>query len=158
MIVVSDTSPVTNLFKINQLEILQKVFGIVILPTAVYDELCHLPEQKVWIDQQTWMFVQNPKDTQLVHKLEDDLDEGEAEAIALALELKADYLIIDELKGREKAEEMGLKIVGLLGTLILAKNKGVISAVRPLVDELLEKAKFKIHPALFQKVMRLAGE
>lgn len=109
MIVVSDTSPVTNLFKINQLEILQKVFGIVILPTAVYDELCHLPEQKVWIDQQTWMFVQNPKDTQLVHKLEDDLDEGEAEAIALALELKADYLIIDELKGREKAEEMGLK-------------------------------------------------
>ncbi len=158
MIVVSDTSPVTNLLKINQLEILRKVYGIVILPAMVYEELCRLPEQQAWIDQQSWIFVQEAIDEKLVRNLENDLDEGEAEAIALALELKADYLIIDERKGREKAEGLGLKIVGLLGTLLLAKEKGFVEAVKPLVDKLLDKARFKIHPALYQRVMEMAGE
>jgi uncharacterized protein len=99
MTVVSDTSPVTNLMQIDQLSLLQKLFGVVILPKAVYEELCVIPAQKILIDQQTWLFVQKPTDEKLVAELKKELDKGEAEAIALALELKAEALLIDELKG-----------------------------------------------------------
>ncbi len=143
--------------QINQLSLLQQVFDLVILPEAVYEELCILPAQKV-IDQQTWLFVQKPTDERLVAELRKELDNGEAEAIALALELKAEALIIDELKGRNKAEEVGLKVIGLLGTLLEAKKRGLIPALQPLMTELTSKAGFKIHPALYQQVLKIADE
>lgn len=87
-----------------------------------------------------------------------ELDKGEAEAIALALELKADALIIDELKGRNKAEQVGLRIIGLLGTLVEVKKEGLIPAVKPLMDDLVSKAGFKIRPALYQQVLKISGE
>jgi predicted nucleic acid-binding protein len=158
MTVVSDTSPVTNLMQIGQLSLLQKVFGMVILPEAVYEELCAIPAQKTIVDQQNWLFVQKPADEKLVAELKKELDKGEAEAIALALELKADALIIDELKGRNKAEQVGLRIIGLLGTLLEAKRKGLIPAVKPLMDDLVSKAGFKIRPALYQQVLKISGE
>jgi predicted nucleic acid-binding protein len=158
MTVVSDTSPVTNLMQIDQLNLLQKLFGVVILPEAVYEELCAIPVQKSIIDQQNWLFVQKPADEKLVAELKKELDKGEAEAIALAVELKAEALIIDELKGRNKAEQVGLKIIGLLGILLEAKKRGLISVVKPLMDELVSKAGFKLHPALYQQVLKICGE
>lgn len=158
MTVISDTSPVTNLIQIGQLSLLQGVFGVVILPQAVYEELCVIPAQKIIIDQQNWLFVQKPADEKLVAELKKELDKGEAEAIALALELKADALIIDELKGRDKAEQVGLRIIGLLGTLLEAKQKGFVPTVRPLMDELVSKAGFKLHPALYQQILKISGE
>jgi hypothetical protein len=158
MIVVSDTSPVTNLMQIGHLSLLQKVFGVVILPEAVYEELCVISAQKTIIDEENWLFVQKPKDEKLIAELKKELDTGEAEAIALALELKADALIIDELKGRNKAEEVGLKIIGLLGTLIEAKQKGLIPAVKPIIDDLVSIAGFKVHPTLFQQVLKISEE
>jgi predicted nucleic acid-binding protein len=158
MTVVSDTSPVTNLMQIGQLPLLQGVFGVVILPEAVYEELCVIPAQKTIIDQQNWLFVQKPADEKLVAELKKELDKGEAEAIALALELKAEALIIDELKGRNKAEQVGLRIIGLLGVLLEAKRKGLIPTVKHLMDELVSKAGFKIHPALYQQVLKISGE
>ena len=86
------------------------------------------------------------------------MDAGEAEAIALALEIKADYLIIDELKGRHKAEALGLRIVGLLGLLIQAKHAGYLTAIKPVLIELREKAGFRIHEALCKRVLEIAGE
>ncbi|MBC3787825.1 DUF3368 domain-containing protein [Spirosoma utsteinense] len=94
----------------------------------------------------------------VVATLADELDPGEAEAIALALEIKADYLIIDELKGRHKAETLGLRIVGLLGVLIQAKKAGYIQTVEPLLIALREEAGFRIHSALYKRVLQLAGE
>lgn len=70
-------------------------------------------------------------------QLEKELDKGEAESIALAYSIKADYLLIDEIKGRTIAEKLGLKIVGLIGVLIEAKNKNIISTVKPLLDHRL---------------------
>jgi predicted nucleic acid-binding protein len=86
------------------------------------------------------------------------LDRGEAEAIALAVELKAAALIIDERQGRNKAESVGLKIIGLLGILLEAKSKGLILSVRPLIDELVDKIGFRVHPALYQAILLKAGE
>jgi uncharacterized protein len=156
MIIVSDTSPITNLIQIGQLHLLKKSFGIVILPTIVYDELCKLTFQKEILDAQSWIFVQSAKDRNQV--LQIGLDPEESEAIVLALELNADFLIIDELDGRLVAEQKGLKIVGLLGCLIRAKTENHIDSVKVLMDELIQKTGFRINPNLYQHILKLAGE
>ncbi|MFN0176580.1 MAG: DUF3368 domain-containing protein [Saprospiraceae bacterium] len=158
MIVVSDTSPVTNLIQLGHLQLLQQIFGVVILPEAVFKELCQVPEQKTILEQQGWIFIQKPSDTAWVEILKLELDQGEAEAIALAVELKAAALIIDERQGRNKAESVGLKIIGLLGILLEAKSKGLILSVRPLIDDLVNKIGFRVHPALYQAIILKAGE
>jgi hypothetical protein len=158
MVIVSDTSPVTSLIQIGRLELLNQVFGNVVIPKAVYQELCKVPNQQPVIDSQNWLFVQKAADRNLVKKLEKELDEGEAEAIALALELKADYLVIDEFRGRDKAEDIGLKIIGTIGTLLEAKKKGLIPKVKPLMDDLIRNATFRIHPTLYQQVLKISGE
>ena len=157
MVIVSDTSPITSLIQINQLDLIHKVFGNVVIPESVYVELCRVPNQKDVLDIQTWIFIQKASDQQKVAELEIDLDAGEAEAITLALEIKADFLIIDEWKGREKAEELGIKIIGVLGLLLRAKKDGSITHVKALMDELIYKAEFRIHPALYQQVIKKAG-
>ena len=158
MVIVSDASPVTSLIQVGQLELLNAVFGQVVVPRAVYNELCKVPGQQTIIDQQNWLFIDHAKDLKHVKTLENELDAGEAEVIVLALEMKADYLVIDEFKGRNKAEEIGLKIIGSLGVLLQAKQKGLISAVKPLIDDLIQKAEFRVHPALYQQVLNIAGE
>ncbi|MBO0936317.1 DUF3368 domain-containing protein [Fibrella sp. HMF5335] len=158
MLVVSDTSPITNLLQIGQLALLRQVFGQVVMPQTVYDELSELPYQQLLIDSEPWLVVEVPNQLDLVAKLAAELDPGEAEAIALAVELRADYLIIDELKGRHEAELLGLRIVGLLGVLIQAKQAGYIVAVEPLLMDLRAKAGFRIHPTLYKCVLQLAGE
>ena len=158
MVIVSDASPVTSLIQVGQLELLNAVFGQVVVPRAVYNELCKVPGQQTIIDQQNWLFIDHAKDLKHVKTLENELDAGEAEAIVLALEMKADYLVIDEFKGRNKAEEIGLKIIGSLGVLLQAKQKGLISVVKPLIDDLIQKAEFRVHPALYQQVLNIAGE
>lgn len=158
MVIVSDTSPVTSLIQIGRLELLNAVFGQVVVPMAVYDELCKVPGQQTIIDQQNWLFMDHAKDSQHVKTLENELDLGEAEAIVLALELQADYLLIDEFKGRNKAEEIGLKIIGTLGILLQAKQIGLIPSVKPLIDDLIQKAEFRVHATLYQQVLRIAGE
>ncbi len=158
MLVVSDTSPITNLIQIGQLDVLRQLFGQVIMPKTVYEELSELPHQLVAIEGKKWLTVQTVQQRNSVVTLEEDLDPGEAEAIALALEINADYLIIDELRGRYKAEALGLRIVGLLGVLIQAKQAGYVDAVAPLLIALREKAGFRIHPTLYERVLQLAGE
>jgi len=158
MVIVSDTSPVTSLIQIGRLDLLNLVFGSVVIPEAVYSELCKVPNQQQVIDEQNWLFLQKATDRNLVKTFEVELDAGESEAIALALELKADYVVIDEFKGREIAEDNGLKIIGTIGTLLEAKNKGLIPKVKPLMDELIQKATFRINPAFYQQVLKIANE
>ena len=157
-VIVSDTSPITSLIQIGRLDLVNQVFGSVVIPDAVYAELCRVPQQEEILNNQNWIFFQKAKKKKKVVNLEIELDPGEAEAIILALEIKADYLLIDEWKGREKAEELGIKIIGVLGLLLRAKNEGFISAVKILMDELIYKAEFRIHPALYQQVLKSAGE
>ena len=122
MLVISDTSTVTNLIQIGKLDLLEKLFGEVLIPQKVYEELSDYENQKGQLDSCDWILVKTVLDRRAVAELREILDIGEAEAIVLAQALKADFLIIDERKGRKVAEELGINIVGLLGILIRARK------------------------------------
>jgi predicted nucleic acid-binding protein len=86
------------------------------------------------------------------------LDRGEAEAIALALELNADLLLIDERKGRVAASQLGIRVVGILGMLVEAKQRGFVSAIKPIVDDLIRQAGFWIRNDLYNRVLQSVNE
>ncbi len=158
MLVVSDTSAITNLMHIGQLNILRALFKQIYIPPAVYSELCVLEIQKKKLENQNWIIIHHVTERVIIEQFEKDLDIGEVEAIALAFEFNADYLLIDELKGRKFAEKLGLKVVGLLGILIKAKREKVIPKVKPLVEMLINSAGFRIHPELYTEVLKIADE
>ena len=87
-----------------------------------------------------------------------NLDIGEAEAIALALELKADELLIDERLGRREAVRLGLSITVVLGVLLIAKNRGLIAKVKPIMESLISQANFRISHQLYEEVLQTANE
>jgi len=109
------------------------------------------------LEEAGWIIVQAPTDTALIGKLEQVLDRGEAEAIALAKELQADFLLIDEKKGRSIAEGEALVVIGLAGILTRAKQLHVIPEVKPLMDSLI-KNNFRISKTLYKAVLAKAGE
>lgn len=87
-----------------------------------------------------------------------DLDRGEAETIALALELGADLVLLDERDGRYAAQRFGLRFVGVLGILLEAKSNDLIKEIKPYLDSLRQQAGFYIHETLYNYVLTLAGE
>ena len=120
---------ICNLFFISQLELLPKLFETVIIPPKVLAELIELEKFGYDINPITnaaFLSVESPSNKNLITKLMVELDEGEAEAIALAVELNADLILIDETKGRTIAKNVGLEITGLLGILLRAKQNGFI--------------------------------
>ena len=125
-IVVSDTSPISNLLLINQLNLLKELFGEIIIPPMVNKEVLALQSLGYNISaylSSNWIKIIKPLNTQLVKNLSEDLDDGEAEAIALAKEIKPDYLLIDERKAYRRAVELNLPVIGLMGVLLIAKTK-----------------------------------
>ena len=84
------------------------------------------------------------------------LDEGEAQAITLSIELHSDYLLIDEKKGRTVAHQMGIQTIGLIGTLIKCKENNHIQKLKPVLDELRFKAKFRMSDELYNNVLTLS--
>ncbi len=131
MIVISDTSVITNLAAIKHLQLLPQLYNQVIIPKAVYRELADIDPPvpgTLEVKSVSWLEVRQIKDLGTVEQLQNDvsLDPGESEAIALALELDADLLLIDERRGRAEANRLGLKIIGLLGILVEAKHQNII--------------------------------
>lgn len=160
MIVVSDTSPISNLAAIGQLHLLQQLYGTVVIPLAVYQEILNsgaTDPATLAVQNLNWIQRRSLSNVALLQNLQANLDPGEAEAIALAVELKADRLIIDERRGRERASQAGIKVIGLLGILLAAKKQGFIPEMQPLLDDLIACG-FWLRPQLYQEVLRLAGE
>ena len=160
MIVISDTSVISGLIKIQQLTLLKEVFSEITIPPAVLSELEELRRfgyDLSALNQAHWISERIPSDSKLINKFEEVLDRGEAEAIALAKELKADFLLLDEKKGRRIAEEEGLTVIGLVGILIRAKRLQIIPKVKPILDALI-KHNFRISTALYQTVLKKAEE
>ncbi len=160
MIVVSNATPLIGLAKINHLDLLQDLFGAIIIPQAVYNEVVtHAPNRPgaAEIRQATWIQTQAPTDPTKVAYPRAALDPGEAEALVLAEELAADWLLLDEPKARLAARLVGLKFVGTVGLLLLAKQTGKIAAVRPLLDE-LKVQKFHLSDKVYQAALNQAGE
>jgi hypothetical protein len=153
MIVVADTSAVSNLLTIGREAILEELFGEVVVPPAVVSELLS------WhTELPTFIVVRSSARLDLIESLTTELDAGEAEAIALAVELKADLLLIDERLGRLRAGRAGVRTTGLLGVLLQAKADGLLDKVRPVLDELIELAGFRISEPVRAECLRLAGE
>ena len=161
MIVVSDTSPISNLFTIGCLEIMQKLFGTVILPQAVYTELLVLAEKGRDISEIVsagWIEVRTAQDRVEVARLLTLLDAGESEAIVIAHEIKAELVLMDDSKGRKIAKAEGLYVVGTLGLLLEAKKRNIIDLVMPIVDDLRVRAHFRISDVLYQEVLTQSNE
>lgn len=158
MIVVSDTTALTNLLKIGEADLLRELFGVIIIPVAVEKELRKIAQHAQFLSENDWVLVEKPANQLAVRKLRTSLGEGESEAIILAKERNADYLIIDELKGRAKAKEMGVKIIGLLGVLIEAKRENILPQIKPLLERLQSEANFFVNPQLFIRILEIAGE
>ena len=162
MIIVSDTSPLSGLAITGHLFLLQQIYGQVVIPAAVADELRRGGQDDPRIHEVqslNWIEVQRPRNLALAESLQSDrnLDRGEAEAIALALELKADELLIDERLGRREARRLGLSITGLLGLLLVAKRQGLIEAIRSVIDALNSEAGFRVSSQLMTEVLRAGG-
>ena len=157
MIVVSDTSTITNLHFAQELRLLHLVYGEVVVPPAVMLELDAIEGQREEIEKLKWLSIRDPVDDGLVNHLRGELDFGESQAIALAVEIKADYLIIDEQRGRRIAEAYGLRIVGLLGVLVAAKQGGHIQAARPIVEKVRANG-FRLNAKLVEEILNKIGE
>ena len=160
---VSNTSPIFNLASIGRLNLLHEQCGGIWIPQAVKTELRGIPDGAVrnLIDEATkagWLKLRDAADTNLVSLLTVELHRGEAEAIALALQMHANPLLIDEKEGRATARLLGLQVAGVLGVLIRGKKMGQIKAVKPEIDALRTKAGFFVAPALEDAILAQAGE
>jgi predicted nucleic acid-binding protein len=142
-IVIADASPLIILQNIGRLALLQNLF----------DEILITPEIKTecGLDLPDWIKVAEVQDKTKQRLLNLTLDKGEASAIALCLENAESLLIIDEKKGRRIAQELGLKIVGTLGVILKAKEKGLINSTENILES-LENANFYISANLKEKI------
>jgi uncharacterized protein len=159
MIVVSDTSPILSLTLIGRLELLRDIYGSIVIPEAVRQELMvteHRGTREV--SQADWI-ISRPIDPDVALKLlQREVDRGEAEAIGLAVQLHAEVLLIDERKARQLAQYLELHVVGLLDVLHEAKQRQLIPMIKPVLDDLLTRARFRLSRKLYQHTLHLAGE
>ncbi len=158
MLVVSNTSPILNLAIIGQLALIREQFGQVQIPLAVLAELKVLEDRPGSKEIQAavdtgWIKAQEVSSQLSVQLLQQVLDRGESEAITLAVDLKADRILLDERDGRKIAKSLGLKVTGVLGILLRAKQEGELSSLPDTIDALVKTAGFRIAPELLAKVL-----
>lgn len=161
IIVVSDSSPIISLAAVGRLDLLRSLYHQIIIPEAVYQEIIkdrvHRPGFTE-VSQADWIFTKSISDQKLSNILSMNLHKGEAEAIVLATELRANLLLVDERKGRTAAKRLGVEVVGVLGVLMEAKHKNLLSCIKPILEDLWFRAGFRISETLYQKVLQEANE
>ncbi len=161
MKVISNTSPLINLAWIGQLGLLRELYSEIDIPTAVWHEIvvegAGQPGAKE-VSTASWVNIRAVENQNLVLALHRELDPGESEAIALAIESKADLLLMDERLGRQTAQYFGLNYTGLIGILIEAKRKGLITSIQNFLDDLIARVGFRISRQLYLKVLQDQGE
>jgi len=161
MIIVSDSSPLMALSVIGKLHLLQKRFGKVTIPEAVRTKIAVDGRDKKGTDdilKADWIKTESVQNLLLAKSLEKDIDYGESEAIALAVEMNADIILLDDKLARNMASGFGLKILGTVGILIWAKRAGLIDLLGTELDTLLTKANFRLSQDLIRMALREVGE
>lgn len=153
--IVSNTSPLRYLTGIGEHELLPQLFGQVLIPKAVYQELTHqnTPDtvQQYFLSPPDWIEVCEVKISD-EHNLLRHLDKGEIEAILLAKQKQADLLLMDEKKGRLTAKDHGLIVMGVLGVLELANRQQKVNL--PQAIEKLLQTNIKISPSLIESLLK----
>jgi len=158
--VVSNSGPLISLSSIHQLDLLRHLFGKVCIPEAVYHEVVTVGGSRpgsCGVRNAEWIRKRSVEMPITAAMLLDKLDPGETETIFLAIEMKADYVLLDEQLARRKAFRIGLPVIGTLGILLLAKKSGHIDSVSFLLDE-LEKSCFRMSRKVRQEILIKAGE
>ena len=161
MIVVSDTSPLLSLALIGQLDLLRQLYGSIVIPSAVHDEI--VVGGAVYagggdVARQEWIHIDHAMNAIIIALLMRELDQGEAEAIALAIELKADLLLVDEHRARRMADYLSLPHTGLIDILGEAKRRHYLTAIKPALDDLIARANFHVGRKLYQRTLESTGE
>ncbi|MBI4614352.1 MAG: DUF3368 domain-containing protein [Planctomycetes bacterium] len=158
MSVVSNTSPLSHLSAIGKLEILREIYGEIVVPPAVAEELAdRRQEHPLDVVVVPWIRVQSPIGpppptlSRFIHR-------GEEEAITLAIEMGAELLLIDERKGREEARRLRVPIAGVLGILLTARKRALIPSVAELIERLDRETDFWMSEKLIRMILRAAGE
>src|SRR5205814_2263592 len=145
MIVVADTSVILNLCRVQQERLLQQLYHRVLIPSRValeFENLAGKLPRFSGLVLPGWIGVL-PDPTSLPDQIaQANLDAGESAAIALCLNEKADAILMDEALGRRLAEQLGLRVVGILGVLVQARRHGLVPKVRDVLDQLDKEASF----------------
>jgi len=158
MLVISDTSPIICLALCNKLSLLDELFDKICIPQAVFNELA-VPNKLKTNEIIEWAKpkIKLSKNNAVVTALSQNLDLGESEAISLYLETNADFLLIDDKKGRAIAARNGVRIIGTMGVLLWAKQKGFLVKIKPILD-LIMQTDFRISNYLYLQILDRAGE
>lgn len=143
-----DSACLIALERTGQLELLPGLFNQIIIPPIIQVEFGQSLE---------WAAVQPVQNPIFVQILKTQIDDGEAEVIALALEQEDFYVVLDDKKARRIAKQIGLKLLGTIGVLLRAKRAGIIVEIKPVLDRLNEEG-FYISVGLYQKALAIAGE
>lgn len=159
---VSNASVLIGLSSIGKLSLLRERFpqGILI-PEAVRREVVDEGEGRPGtreISEAGWIGVQKVGDRRIVDLLRTELDEGEAESIALAHEVGAKIILLDERDARRSAKRMNLKVLGTVGVLIWARKVGKLMTLKEQLDALRERGKFRISEAIYERALHEVGE
>lgn len=160
MIVVADATPLIALAKIGRLALLHDLFGEISIPEAVTSEVTLAAPHRPGADEirdAHWIHTGAIQDTTKVRYLRVELDAGEAEALVLAEELHADWVLLDESKARRVATILGMPHIGTVGLLLLAKQRGIVPQLRPLLDS-LRAQQFRLSDEVYEAVLEQAGE
>lgn len=147
--IISDTSCLIILAKVDELELLNKLYGEILTTQTIAEEFGQvLP---------TWIRVSEPKDKMRQKLLETQIDEGEASAISLAMEYKDCTLILDDLKARKIAHQLGINFTGTLGVIIKAKLNGITPSIKPILEK-IKRTNFRLTSEIETKALIEARE
>jgi predicted nucleic acid-binding protein len=156
MIVIADTSPLNYLIRIGHIDLLPQLYDQIVIPPSVLAELRRPGAPKTvrdWIEQPAaWLDIQAPLQTPDIALLQARLGPGEQEAILLAQEVKADEIIIDELRGRREAARRQIRVTGTIGVLQAAAKLGLLDLRSAL--ERLRGTNFRIEKAFLDRLIR----
>jgi len=161
---VSDSSTLIHLALLGRLELLRECYGEVLIPPAVWKEVVQQGHGRAGAREVEeaaragWLKVESPTNELLLRMLKRDLDDGEAEAIALTVEREAEVVLLDESHVRRKASVYGLQKTGVIGLLIRAKVEGKLPSLREELDRLRQEAGFWISENLYQQALKAVGE
>ncbi|MUG94651.1 DUF3368 domain-containing protein [Scytonema sp. UIC 10036] len=160
MIVVSDTTPLSELAKVGHLLLLKDVSRRIIIPTEVYNELIAADNPLITaVPLENWIEVRQVIDTQKVVTLRatKKIGLGECAAITLAEEIGATRILVDDLAARREALARGLSVIGTVGILIIAKQQGLIPSIKEVLDDLIANGTY-ISQQLYQQALTAVGE
>jgi predicted nucleic acid-binding protein len=162
--VISDASPLVHLAAIKRFDLLRLLYSVVFIPKAVWTEVVVAGLGRpgsTELDQAItsgWMQIKEAGRANLARSELVTLDQGEAEALALALDLQAEVILLDEVRGRAVARTLGLRAVGTLGVLIEAKRRGLIASFRQELDRLTRDSQLQLSDEIKNLALKLARE